>query len=139
MSGQIFISYRRDDSLATTGRLYDHLVKHFSTDRVFMDVDTIEPGVDFVEAIEQAVSKCDILIAIIGPGWLSTSTNEGRRLDNPEDFVRLEIATALKRNIRVVPVLIDNTPMPQASDLPDDLKSLARRNAFELSNIRFGK
>ena len=103
-----------------------------------MDVDTIAPGVDFVEAIEQAVSQCNVLIAVIGAGWLQSSDKQGRRrLDEPEDIVRLEIATALKRKIRVIPVLVENTLMPSASDLPDDLKPLTRRNALELSHTRY--
>jgi TIR domain len=138
MSGQIFISYRRSDSLGSTGRLYDRLLEHFGPDRIFMDVDTIAPGVDFVDAIEEAVSKCDVLIAVIGAGWLQSSDNKGRRrLDDPEDIVRLEIGTALKRNIRVIPVLVENILMPTADELPDELRPLTRRNALELSHTRY--
>jgi len=138
MSGQIFISYRRDDSSAWAGRLYDRLFQHFSQNESFMDVDTIEPGVDFVEAIEEVVGACDVLIAVVGSRWLTSSDREGRRrLDIPEDIVRLEIATALKRGIRVVPVLVEGASMPRPRDLPDDLKPLARRNALEVSHTRF--
>jgi hypothetical protein len=138
MSGQIFISYRRSDSLGSTGRLYDHLIEHFAPERIFMDVDTIAPGIDFVEAIEQAVSKCDVLIAVIGAGWLQSSDNQGRRrLGDPGDIVRLEIGNALKRKIRVIPVLVENALMPSAGDLPDELKPLTRRNALELSHTRY--
>jgi formylglycine-generating enzyme required for sulfatase activity len=138
MSGQIFISYRRDDSSAWAGRLYDGLSRHFVSNQIFMDVDAIEPGVDFVEAIEKSVGSCEALIAVIGKRWLISSDEEGgRRLDNPEDSVRIEIVTALKRGIRVIPVLVDGASMPRSRDLPDDLKSLARRNALEVSHNRF--
>jgi formylglycine-generating enzyme required for sulfatase activity len=138
MSGKVFISYRRDDSSAWAGRLYDRLFQHFSQNEIFMDVDTIEPGVDFVEAIEEVVGACDVLIAVIGSRWLTSSDRGGRRrLDIPEDIVRLEIATALKRGIRVVPVLVDNATMPEVGELPDDLKALVRRNAVEIGHNRF--
>jgi len=138
MSGQIFISYRRDDTSASAGRLYDRLSSHFPSNRIFIDVDNIAPGVDFFEAIEKSVGSCDLLISVIGKNWLTSSDDEGnRRLDNPEDFVRLEIGTALRRNIRVIPVLVDGALMPRSTELPDDLKLLARRNAFEISHNRF--
>jgi hypothetical protein len=107
MSGQIFISYRRDDASYPAGRLYDRLSAHFLQNQIFIDVDNLEPGTDFVEAIERSVGSCDALIAVIGKRWIVSSDEEGkRRLDNPDDFVRLEIATALKRNIRVIPVFV---------------------------------
>ncbi len=138
MSGQIFISYRRSDSFGSAGRLYDRLVGHFAPEQIFMDVDAIGPGIDFVEAIEQAVSKCDILIAVIGARWLQTlGTTDQRRPHTSEDFVQLEIGTALKRNIRVIPVLVEGTTIPRAAELPDALKPLTRRNAYELSHARF--
>ena len=136
--GQIFISYRRDDSSASAGRLYDRLNDHFASNEIFMDVDNLDPGVDFVEEIEKSVASCDALIAVIGRRWLISSDEEGRRrLDNSEDFVRLEIATALKRGVRVIPVLVDGALMPRSRDLPDDLKPLVRRNALEVSHNRF--
>ena len=138
MSGQIFISYRRDDASFPAGRLYDRLLAHFPKNQIFMDVDNLDPGVDFFEAIETSVGSCDVLIAVIGKRWLLSSDEEGKpRLDNTDDFVRLEIATALKRNIRVIPVLVDGALMPRSSDLPDDLKLLVRRNALEVSHNRF--
>src|SRR5271165_2036387 len=138
MSEQIFISYRRDDSSAWAGRLYDGLIRHFVSNQIFMDVDTIAPGVDFVEAIEKSVGSCEVLIAVIGKRWLISSDDEGRRrVDNPDDFVHIEIATALKRRIRVMPVLVDGATMPQSSDLPDDLKALVRRNALKVSHDGF--
>jgi uncharacterized protein YbdZ (MbtH family) len=135
---RIFISYRRDDSEGYSGRLFDKLSLHFGKDKIFMDIDTIEPGEDFVEVIEREVGSCDILVAIIGKNWLSSVDNQGhRRIDNPEDFVRLEINTALERNIRVIPVLVQGTAMPQSDDLPDKLAKLTRRNAIELSSTRW--
>jgi len=135
---RIFISYRRDDSAGYAGRLYDRLSQRFGGDQIFMDIDTIEPGLDFVEVIEKAVGSCDVLIALIGRQWLTIADATGRRrLDNPEDFVRLEIATALDRNIRVIPVLVRGATMPRSTDLPDVLKKLSRRNALEISDTRF--
>src|ERR1043165_3354644 len=102
----IFISYRRNDSAGYAGRLFDGLSAHFGEDQIFMDIDYIEPGEDFVQAIETAVGSCEILIALIGPSWLTIENVTGRRLDNPNDFVRLEIVAALARGIRVIPVLV---------------------------------
>jgi formylglycine-generating enzyme required for sulfatase activity len=103
-----------------------------------MDIDTIEPGLDFVQVIEEAVGSCDALIVLIGRQWLTVTDATGRRrLDNPQDFVRLEVATALERNIRVIPVLVGGAPVPHSTDLPDVLRRLARRNALEISDTRF--
>lgn len=131
----IFISYRRDDAAGHAGRLADNLVEHFGRNRIFRDIDNIEPGEDFVTKIENAVGSCDILLAVIGRTWLSP--NGSGRLDNPNDFVRLEIATALRRDIRVIPVLVQRANMPKPEDLPDDLDSLTRRNAVELTDLRW--
>jgi hypothetical protein len=107
MSDQIFISYRRDDASFPAGRLYDRLSGHFRQNQIFMDVDNVEPGADFLEVIKASVGSCEVLIAVIGKDWLSSTDKEGkRRLDNPDDFVRIEIATALERGIPVVPVLV---------------------------------
>lgn len=131
----IFISYRRDDSAGYAGRLYDRLVPRFGAARVFMDVEGIELGADFVTAIEDAVGSCRVLVVIIGDEWLSTQDAAGRRrLDDPHDFIRLETVTALTRGIRVVPVLVGGALMPRAEDLPEDLKPLARRQAIEISH-----
>lgn len=134
----IFVSYRRDDSSGHAGRLFDRLVSHFGKDRIFMDIDTIDPGEDFVTVIENAVGSCEVLIAVIGRHWLaSADDSSARRLDNPHDFVRLEIATALSRDIRVIPVLVQRASMPKPEDLPDDLAKFSRRNALELSDLRW--
>jgi hypothetical protein len=136
-AANIFINYRREDSAGHAGRLFDRLRARFPG-RVFMDIDTIEPGADFVDVIEQAVGKCEVLIVMIGRDWLRIKDATGRRrLDNPEDFVRLEVASALARNIRVIPVLVEDASMPRVDDLPPDLARLARRNAIELSDGRW--
>jgi TIR domain/Domain of unknown function (DUF4062) len=137
---RIFISYRRGDSTIYARTLYDRLVAHFGEERVFMDIDTIEPGDDFVDVITQAVSSCAILIALIGKGWVNAVDEAGqRRLDNPDDFVNLEVTTALGGGIRVIPVLIQGTSMPRAAELPEPLKALARRNALEISDTRWSQ
>jgi tetratricopeptide (TPR) repeat protein len=133
----IFICYRREDTSGHAGRLFDRLVSHFGKDTVFMDIDTIEPGEDFVSVIENAVGSCDILIAIIGKHWLSRAGETSRFLDNPNDFVRLEVATALARDIRVIPVLVQGAVMPKPKDLPDDMSQFSRRNAVELGDVHW--
>ena len=136
--GAIFICYRREDSIAYAGRLYDRLVAHFGKSRVFMDIDTIAPGDDFVEVIEQKIAACHALIAVIGRSWVNAAGDGGvRRLDNPKDYVRLEISTALKRNVRVIPALVGGAPIPRTRDLPEDMKALARRNAIEIGDTSF--
>jgi len=131
----IFISYRREDSAGYAGRLYDRLAAHFGAERVFMDVEGIAPGTDFVDAIERAVTSCKVLIVLIGDEWLAIQDNSGqRRLDDPNDFIRLETSTALKRDIRVVPVLLEDARMPRSDELPDELAGLSRRQAIEISH-----
>jgi hypothetical protein len=138
VSCRIFISYRRNDSIATAGHLHDRLVKEFSYNNVFMDVDSIPPGVDFVDHLRKQVSACDVLLAVIGPRWLDTKDTEGkRRIQAQGDFVQIEIASALARGVLVIPVLVDGASMPAADELPDALKSLATRNAIELRNTQF--
>jgi formylglycine-generating enzyme required for sulfatase activity len=137
-NSRIFISYRREDSAGYAGRIFDRLKAHFPDAQIFMDVDTISPGDDFIVSIEKAVSSCDVFIALIGKQWVSIQDRQGnRRLDNPNDFVRIELTTALKRNIRVIPVLLHDTPMPRAEELPEDLAKLTRRNALEISHESF--
>lgn len=135
----IFISYRRQDSQSAAGRLADHLKEQMPDASIFRDVETIEPGVDFVDAINHAMTSCAVLLAVIGPRWMTvTGANGRRRLDDPHDYNRLEIATALKRNdVRVIPVLVEGAVMPATDDLPEDLKPLSRRNAVELTDKRW--
>jgi hypothetical protein len=136
--GRIFISYRREETAYPTGWLYDRLVDHYGDGQVFKDVDSIDPGEDFVAVLENAVGSCDVLLAVMGTHWLTVTDEDGkRRLDDPADFVRLEIEAALSRNVLVVPVLVDGARMPAADDLPASLAPLVRRNALELSPNRF--
>ena len=137
-TGRIFISYRRADSAGYAGRIYDRLAAHFGKESIFMDVDTIQAGLDFVDVLENAVQSCDVLVAFIGRQWLNITDEDGnRRLDNPQDFVRIEVAAALSRGIRVIPVLVDGTSMPDSDQLPNDLELLARRNAVPVTHQSF--
>ncbi len=103
-----------------------------------MDVTDIEAGVDFVDVLERAVGSCDVLLAVIGPEWVSSADRSGRRrLDDPQDFIRLEIGTALKRNVRVIPVLVQGAVMPRVDELPADLGPLVRRQAVELRDVHW--
>ena len=134
----IFISYRRDDTEGQAGRLFEDLREAFGAEAVFMDVATIEPGVDFRRAIEKHTAMCGALLALIGRNWLSAKGDNGqRRLDDPNDYVRLETAAALRRDIPVIPVLVRDATMVRAEDLPDDLKELAFRNGVELTHARW--
>ncbi len=135
--GRIFMSYRREETSYSAGWLFDRLTSHFGRDQVFKDIDSIELGDDFVEKITTAVGSCDVLLALIGGRWLTVTSQEGRRLDDPADFVRLEIEAALARNVRVIPILVDGARMPGADELPESLAKLARRQALELSPSRF--
>jgi hypothetical protein len=138
MSGQIFISYRREESRWSARSLHDRLCRNFNPEQIFMDIDAIALGEDFVKAIEITVAKCDVLIAVIGERWLTSADERGcRRLDYPNDFVRMEIAAALKREISVIPVLVDGASMPKATDLPEDLQPLVRRNALKITDTGF--
>jgi len=140
MAGKIFINYRRDDSIGTAGRLNDRLAQTFGRNNLFMDVDNIPAGVDFVEYLQSQVAACDVFLAIIGPNWLDSKDDDGRRrFDNPDDYVAIEIAAALARKIRVIPVLVDGARTPKADKLPDSVKPLVRRNAVEIRNTQFGR
>lgn len=131
----IFISYRRIDTNWAAVSLKNHIARHLPGAPVFMDIETVEPGHDFVEAINANVDQCRILLAVIGPNWLTVSDNFGqRRLDDPNDFVRLEIARALERKIRVIPILVDGADMPPAKVLPNPLGPLSRRNAVTVNH-----
>jgi TIR domain len=135
---RIFISYRRGDTNAWAGRLSDSLKAILGRINVFRDIEDIPPGVEFDTYIARQVGSCDVLIALIGPNWLSVQDEVGRRrLDDPKDFLRLEIATALKRNIPVIPVLVAAAAMPSQDDLPEELKPLSRRQAFELTDTHW--
>jgi hypothetical protein len=135
----IFICYRREDSIAYAGRLCDRLLDHFGDKHlVFMDLDAIKPGDDFIERIEQTIASCSALIAVIGKQWLTLTDEAGRgRLQDPEDFVHREIRAALDRKIRVIPALVGGARMPRPQDLPAKLKGLARRQAVEITDVNF--
>ena len=138
MTGGVFISYRREDSGGYAGRIFDRLTSRLGRESVFFDVDTIPPGRDFVEVLSERVGKCDALLAIIGKHWaLSADAQNKRRLEDPNDFVRIEIEAALNRDVPVIPVLVDGAAMPHPEDLPDSLKKLIRRQAVEISHARF--
>ncbi len=136
----IFISYRHEDSAPYAGRLYDRLSARFGEEYVFMDVDDIKPGANFVSLIDEKVASCDALVAVIGKGWLSSRDKGGEsRLQRNEDFVRLEIGTALRRKILVIPALVNGAGMPPAPDLPAALADLAQRQAVELTDKDFSR
>jgi WD40 repeat protein len=136
--GRIFICYRRRDTRDLAGRIGDSLIAHFGEDDIFMDVDAIEPGLDFASEISKAVASCDVLLAVIGDKWLTSTDSAGRRrLDNPADFVRLEIETALQRGIRVIPVLTDDAKLPREDELPESLAGLVRLQAVQLRFDRY--
>ena len=138
MKRAIFISYRRDDAEGEAGRLYDDLVRAYGDDSVFMDVAGIAPGLDFRKAIDDNVSGCGVFLAIIGPEWATIAGANGeRRLEDANDFVRLEIVSALARNIAVIPVLVHEARMPHPDQLPDNIKDLAYRNSVEISHTRW--
>lgn len=133
--GIVFINYRREQTAGEARALYNDLVKLLGADRVFMDVDNIALGRDFREVLRERLADCEVMLALIGRGWADAADAEGRRrLDQAGDFVRLEIATALARNVAVTPVLLQDTHMPQADQLPDDLKAMAFRNGFSISH-----
>jgi formylglycine-generating enzyme required for sulfatase activity len=138
MAGKIFINYRRGDDPGNTGRLFDRLQETFAPEQLFMDVDSIAPGLDFVVVLEDQVAQCDVLLAVIGKGWIDALDPAGaRRLDNPDDFVRIEIASALNQGKRVIPVLVSEARMPRPDELPEAIRPLARRHAVRLTHERF--
>jgi TIR domain-containing protein len=135
---KVFICYRREDTAPYAGRIYDTMVARFGVENVFMDLD-LDPGIDFVERITRVVSDCVALIVVIGPRWAQVQDEEGtRRLEDPDDFVRLEIETGLGRDdVRLIPALVGGARMPRREELPPELQSLSRRNALEVSESRW--
>jgi hypothetical protein len=134
----IFISYRRDDTAGYAGRLHEHLASIYGSSSVFMDLDDIAPGLDFVSAIDEGIKECDVMLVLIGRRWLDArDASSSRRLDNPADFVRIEIAKGLERRVRMIPVLFDGASMPAGKDLPADLGQLAHIQAISLSEERW--
>ena len=138
MAGKIFVNYRRDDSIAIAGRLHDRLAEAFGRDNLFMDVDNIPVGINFEDYLNKQVAQCDAMLSVIGPSWLNAKDDtDQRRLDKPDDFVAIEIAAALQRNIPVIPLLLDGARIPKADELPEDLKELSLRNGMEIHHASF--
>jgi hypothetical protein len=138
LAGGVFVSYRRDDAAHITGRIADAIAARIGRDRVFVDVDSVAPGEDFVRKIENSIRSSGTFLAVIGANWLSAATPQGqRRIDLDGDFIRLEVRTALATGMRIVPVLVDNAPMPRAEDLPEDVRQFVRHNAVHLNHTTF--
>jgi hypothetical protein len=138
IGGRVFISYRRDDAAGHAGRVHDRLAHELGKDLLFMDVDEMPLGVNFVKELEARLAFCDVLVAMIGPNWLNVRDKDGRRrLDDPNDFVRLEIAAALQQDIAVVPILLEDTPMPSADQLPKDLQKLPLHHGMNVRHSSF--
>jgi hypothetical protein len=138
MSGGVFICYRREETAFAARAIRDRVVQRLERENVFFDIDNIDLGVDWFNVLTERVAACDALVAVIGKNWVSSADAENhRRIDDPDDFVRIEIEAALKRNVRVIPVLVDGATMPRASELPESLKGLARRQGTEVSPGRF--
>jgi len=138
MAAKLFLCYRRDDSAHFAGRVQDRLGSEFGRDLLFMDVDTIPLGVNFSKVLREEVAKCRVLLAMIGPNWLDAVDKDGnRRLDDPNDFVRIEIAAALQRDIPVIPILLDGARVPKADELPKDLGELSMRNGLDVRHASF--
>jgi TIR domain len=138
VAGGVFISYRREESAFAARAIHDRVAQRLERENVFLDVDNIDLGVDWFNVLTDRVGACDALVAVIGRNWISNPDAEGRRrIDDADDYVRIEIEAALERNVRVIPVLVDGAAMPKASDLPESLKGLARRQGTEISHARF--
>jgi TIR domain len=138
MAAKVFISYRRDDSAGYAGRVRDRLERERGRNLLFMDVDGIPLGTNFSKVLHEEVAKCGVLLAMIGPNWPDARDEHGnRRLDDPNDFVRIEIAAALQRNIPVIPILLEGARIPKADQLPEDLKELASRNGLDIRHASF--
>ena len=138
IEGKIFISYRRDDSAAYAGRVWDRLERDLGRHSLFMEVDAIPLGTNFPNVLHEEVAKCGVLLAMIGPNWLDVrDEHKNRRLDDPKDYVRIEIAQALRRDIPVIPILLDDATIPKADQLPENLKELASRNGIRILHASF--
>jgi hypothetical protein len=136
--GTVFISYRREETAGEARALFNDLAARIGKDFVFMDVDNIALGRDFREVLRENLASCDLMLVLIGKVWVDAKDQSGhRRLDDPGDFIRLEIGAALKRNIPVTPVLLQGAHMPASEQLPQELKELSFRNGFELSHNRW--
>jgi hypothetical protein len=132
----IILSYRREDSAGVTGRIFDRLVQEFGTDRVFMDIDSMPAGVDFHDHLQAILADCGALLVVVGKGWRSQRKGQPARIMDPDDWVRIEVETALERGIPVVPLLIDGATLPSRDQLPESLWPLLRRNALPVDSGR---
>lgn len=132
----IFISYRRDDAAGFSHAIHDRLIEHWPEENIFFDVLGIAPGADFASRIEDAVGKCDILIALIGKRWMGPRDGDHPRIESPDDWVRIEISTAIRRGVKIIPVLLDGASMPEPNALPEDIRSITRVNALEVRSSR---
>lgn len=137
MKPRVFLSYRRRDSVAHVHALHGRLAAALGAEPIFMDVDAIELGTDFVASIREAIADCELMIAVIGPNWAGGDTPGQRRIDREDDVVRLEIAEALRAGLKVVPVMLGGVEPPRPEDLPPDLAGLDRRQGFALRDERF--
>lgn len=138
MQENIFINYRRQTDSGVAGRIYDNLSRELPGVSIFMDVDKLSPGDDFEQGLERSLASCKVLLAVMGPDWAALTDGTGqRRLDHADDFVRRELRTALDKDVRVIPVLVNGAKMPEADALPVDLKGLAKRQAMEIRHERF--
>ena len=137
MPGMIFINYRRSDTGWTARSVSECLAEEFTSERLFIDVD-LSGGVDFVDALEKQLAECDVMVSLIGPSWMNARDEAGTwRIDEPRDWERIELETALRRGIRVVPVLVDGAAMPHEGELPETLKLFARRQAIRITHENF--
>src|SRR5690349_1080511 len=132
----IILSYRREDSAGVTGRIFDRLVQEFGTDRVFMDIDSMPAGVDFHDHLQEILADCGALLVVMGKSWRSQRKGQPARIMDPDDWVRIEVETALERGIPVVPLLIDGASLPTREQLPESLWPLLRRNALPVDSGR---
>lgn len=138
MAGKIFISYRREDAKAEARSIYQHLASIYGRDRIFMDVDSIQKGLDFTKVLEQSLEDTSVMLVLMGRTWLHAADERGeRRLDDQADYVRLEIATALNRDIPIIPVRVEGARLPRIEELPDDIKGLVRRQGTVITHENF--
>ena len=138
MAPRVFISYRREDAAGDAGRLADHLNRRFGQARVFLDIDTIDPGTDYDRVLKSSLEETAAMLVVIGPRWTALTKADGsRRLDDPNDYVRREVEAALGRSIPVVPVLVQGAKLPSAADLPPSLAPLLKRQTASLDHAEF--
>jgi hypothetical protein len=138
MTENVFINYRRQTESGLAGRIYDSLRRELPGISMFMDVDKLNPGDDFEQGLERSLASCKVLLALVGPDWLTQKNGAGVcRLDDPQDFVRRELRTALSKNVRIIPVLVNGARMPDTSELPDDIKGFGKRQAMEIRHERY--